>query len=92
MAGEFVGQVEAFPGVFAQDPAYDIFGFAVVVGPGGVKVVYAVFHGIGYHFFSEGLVNAAVGASGKPHGAEAQQAQLLILEFREDHGKFLLFV
>ena len=47
IAGEFVGQIEAVPGVAFQDPAYDRLGVSAVVAPGGVVVVDAALHGPG---------------------------------------------
>ena len=60
VAGELVRQIKAVPGVPAQCFAQGGFGIAVVITPGGVKVVDALFDGVVYHLFHGGLVDLAV--------------------------------
>ena len=74
IAGEFAGETEGFPGIFLKDPAHDQFCIPVVITPGGVIIVDAVFHGVVHHagsllFIDPGIV--AVCAR-EPHSSKPE--------------------
>ena len=72
VSGIFGGKEIAFPGIFTEDPTDNSFGFAAVIGIGGVKIVYTMLNGIGGHFCNASFIDAAVRMGGQSHGAEAQ--------------------
>ena len=80
------GKIVTVPGIVLQHPANNPLGVSVVVGIGGVKIVYAVVNGVAGHPADLLLVNAAVGPSGQAHGAEAQRRQLFVLKIAINHG------
>ena len=87
VAGKFVGDVKAVPGMSGQGPAQDQLRVAAVVAPGGVVVVDAVGHGVVHHLRRGVLVHPGIVAADdrQAHAAHAQSGQLQILKVPVDH-------
>ena len=94
VAGEFVSQIEALPGVGGQRLADGQLRVAAVVAPGSIVVVDAVRHGVGYHLLHRRLVYLVVLPihHRQTHAAHAQGGQLQILKCFIDHGLFHPFL
>ena len=90
MAWILGSEIIALAGILAQDSTHDTLRFAAVVGVGGIKIVHAMFHGIGRHLRHLRLVNGAVRVGRQAHSAKAQQAQLLSLKLLGDHRQYLI--
>ena len=90
VAGIFIGQIEALPGIVFKDLTDDPLGVSLMIGVGGVEVVDAVGNGVGGHLRHLLLIDGdAVTQQGQTHGAKAQHRQLLILKLLVDHDRIL---
>ena len=85
MAGEFIRQIKAFPGVLFQNIADHLFGKAGMVGHGGIKIIHAVGKGIIRHLFHQFPIDFSV-LLGQAHEPKTQQGQFLVFECAFQHG------
>ena len=51
--------------------------FAIMVSPGGVKVIYSMLHGILEHLHSCGAVDLAILSNWQPHATQAKRGKLV---------------
>ena len=82
IAGELAGKIVRFARVFTQNAAHHRLRLAVVIGPGGVVIVHAVFHCATHDLAGPFLVDPAVVAvqNGETHAPEPQRGKLDILK------------
>ena len=92
IAGEFVRQIEAVPGVALQRPADGQLAGPAVIAPGSVKVVDSVGQGIVHQALGLLLVHLFVPPlhHGEAGAAESQGGQLQRLKGAVDHSQSLL--
>ena len=88
VAGIFGGQIIGRAGIFLQDFSDHDFGKAVVIGPGGIKIVDALCKCLGKHLSSCGFVHYtfSVGNHGKTHTSQTQGREFFAFKIFINHS------
>ena len=87
---EFIRKIKAFAGMFCQRLSHDQFGISIVISPGGVIIIDAVFHRIIHHltgssFIDPGIIPVDDRKAHRSH-SKSRKFQILILFVNHTHS------